>query len=734
MSGLTLLPERRENPITRVWTELTENVPVHRLVGVLCLALATTIVASGLVPAALLPGPIPLGLYLASLFTALLVGSWMTIFPERSREVFVAALLAAPVVWTTMLFTWDDGGRLISPIALLYTGAVAAAFCGRRVLIAQIVFDVVAVGFWVDLRTDALELILPRIIAHLTAVALFTVVVYVIRRRAERVREEFRSRSVIDPLTGLPNRRHVEAVAAQTVASARRLEREVFSLVVDIDRLKEINAVHGPAVGDEVITRVSSLVRSTLRPEDLLARVGGEELLALGLVRSQFEAVRVAERLRRAVRNAGLPMQVTCSVGVATAVPGGGTDPIEWVWNLTSVAEESMAAAKASGRDRVVAARQSGDVLGNALGLITARASSSGQPVAEASAPQPRWTTPEGTARLLAGTGLFGVLQVAWFLAVSQIGGLPRSVSSLIVAAATSILLACSVATLVRPRLGQMVFPVTIFTADVLWAALAWLDAYRDGFSSPMLVSIMSAWAAWLIRPWLLGVQLVVTYPLMWVVLRAGGAGAQAAAIDALIHGTAVGIAAFGLFLLRRHGEYLIAQSAAMSTTDQLTGLPNRRYLQERAAAIVAGAARLGVPVRAVMVDVDEFWQVNDQFGYAVGDHALIDVGRAVLRVLRPEDTLVRIGGDELVIVALGDHSEAKRTGERVSSAVATVFAGDELQLTCSIGVAAAVPPSRTDPVGWIMELIAAAAEDLRVDAESRGAEVENQPLSQSAQ
>jgi hypothetical protein len=119
VSGLTLLPERRENPITRVWTELTENVPVHRLVGVLCLALATTIVASGLVPGALLPGPVPLGLYLASLLTAMLVGSWMTIYPERSREVFIAALLAAPVVWTTMLFTWDDGGRLISPVALL---------------------------------------------------------------------------------------------------------------------------------------------------------------------------------------------------------------------------------------------------------------------------------------------------------------------------------------------------------------------------------------------------------------------------------------------------------------------------------------------------------------------------------------------------------------------------------------------------------------------------------------
>jgi diguanylate cyclase (GGDEF)-like protein len=128
------------------------------------------------------------------------------------------------------------------------------------------------------------------------------------------------------------------------------------------------------------------------------------------------------------------------------------------------------------------------------------------------------------------------------------------------------------------------------------------------------------------------------------------------------------------------------------ATTDQLTGLPNRRAL-ERALAQVDGEASL------LMVDLDHFKQVNDRFGHAAGDAALRHIAQIFSRTLREGDTAARVGGEEFALLLRGaGHRVAGEVAERVRRATADgrlMWAGNELHLTCSVGIATYPDPIR---------------------------------------
>ncbi len=718
---LTLLPDRRENRVSWAWARFTEDVPVARLVGMFILALATTTVATGLVAGTIASGATAIVLFVLTLVVLLSLGSWLVLMPMRSDVALVAALTLGPVIWTAMLFTWDDGGRVITPIALIYTGACAAAFCGTQVLMLQIALDLGAGIVYIALfgkSTVDVEhfvtdpVLVGRIITYLVALLLFTVGVYLLRRRARMLREGFHARSVLDDLTGLPNRRHVQTISAQLLASGLRQEREVYALVLDIDRLGAVNDEHGPVTGDEVISGVAKVARQALRPEDLLARIGGEELLGAGLVRSQFEAVRIAERLRLAIKRADLAADVTVSVGVATARPGQGVDPVEWIWNLTAVAEESLAAAKASGRDRIASARQNGDVLGDALEVVTARINPAST-VAKAPEPltNPRWARLDGVARIIGGVATVIALACAWWFHHVRDKN-PNTVLNDLVVALLVVMLAAGVTLLIRRKAQVDVVAVVIFCASFLWAASCLLIGRSDSFLPVMPAVITCGCAAWLLSRELFTVQLALTFPLMFVVMRSVGLPVATAVLDAVIQAGAVVIAALGLYLMRRNGEELIRQSAELATTDQITGLPNRRLLKERAPAIVAGASRQLVPVSAAVIDLDNFWQINERYGYPAGDKVLAEVGRVLYRTSRAEDTLLRIGGDDFVLISLGDPDEGRRAAYKAAAAVNGIWAYGS-PLVCSAGFAARHPEHGSDPMAWVMDLIREATEDL---------------------
>lgn len=110
-----------------------------------------------------------------------------------------------------------------------------------------------------------------------------------------------------------------------------------------------------------------------------------------------------------------------------------------------------------------------------------------------------------------------------------------------------------------------------------------------------------------------------------------------------------------------------------LASTDSLTGLPNRRAFEERAAAIVALARRYRTPLTVLMIDLDHFKQLNDRLGHAAGDRALQCMAEALRACLRDSDLACRYGGEEFcVLLSHADAPSAGRFDERLRTALAT--------------------------------------------------------------
>ena len=163
--------------------------------------------------------------------------------------------------------------------------------------------------------------------------------------------------AMIDPLTGLHNRRYglpcMERIAEHAIAT----ERPFAVLLIDLDHFKLVNDTWGHAAGDAVLAEVARRLRQELRACDLLARIGGEEFLA-ALPDTCFEAAHgIAERLRHTVCDApvltpgGVAVPVTLSIGLAMGAATDGAS--ERPDGLMARADRALMAAKTEGRNQV---------------------------------------------------------------------------------------------------------------------------------------------------------------------------------------------------------------------------------------------------------------------------------------------------------------------------------------------------------------------------------------------
>ena len=129
-----------------------------------------------------------------------------------------------------------------------------------------------------------------------------------------------------------------------------------------------------------------------------------------------------------------------------------------------------------------------------------------------------------------------------------------------------------------------------------------------------------------------------------------------------------------------------------LANNDALTGLPNRRLLEDRMEQALKAANREKQIVAVLFLDLDFFKVVNDTQGHLIGDKLLVNVATRLLALLRAEDTVARIGGDEFVVLLtkISDIKHVIATAEKVVSEVAKPFVIDEkvLQLGVSIGIA----------------------------------------------
>jgi len=154
------------------------------------------------------------------------------------------------------------------------------------------------------------------------------------------------SAAIVDPLTGLPNKRKIEEHLELAVSRAERSKLELAVLMIDIDLFKSYNDRFGRAAGDECLRSVAQAIASCVRrSSDVVARFGGEEFLVVMEKTSVVGALSEAEAIRRAVEASGA---VTVSVGCASAEPDGECSPE----SLVAAAEKALMAAKMLGRNR----------------------------------------------------------------------------------------------------------------------------------------------------------------------------------------------------------------------------------------------------------------------------------------------------------------------------------------------------------------------------------------------
>jgi diguanylate cyclase (GGDEF)-like protein len=176
-------------------------------------------------------------------------------------------------------------------------------------------------------------------------------------------RERVLRAGLVDYLTGWHNRRQMELRLSAELARARRTGGTVACVMVDVDYFKEINDLYGHAGGDVVLREVTGRLGSLIRASDSPIRFGGDELMLLLPDTALEGAVRLAERIRDAMR---LPVEidgdrncrVTLSMGIAAVtVEAGMSDGTRLGDGLLAAADAALYRAKAAGRDRFEVAR-----------------------------------------------------------------------------------------------------------------------------------------------------------------------------------------------------------------------------------------------------------------------------------------------------------------------------------------------------------------------------------------
>jgi diguanylate cyclase (GGDEF)-like protein len=159
--------------------------------------------------------------------------------------------------------------------------------------------------------------------------------------------------ALTDELTGLNNRRQVMARLEEEFQRSIRLGEPICLISLDIDRFKHINDTHGHPIGDLVLKRVAERLQSSIRPYDVVGRVGGEEFLIIAPATPSDEAVSLAERIISAIGKETItegPARVTVTASAGVAVIDTRDKDID---DLLRRADRALYQAKADGRNRV---------------------------------------------------------------------------------------------------------------------------------------------------------------------------------------------------------------------------------------------------------------------------------------------------------------------------------------------------------------------------------------------
>jgi diguanylate cyclase (GGDEF)-like protein len=263
------------------------------------------------------------------------------------RGVLSAGIIAT-YIWLTAIEFWRgrDEGLVSRWPAIVVLVAHGGVFLLRTPLSAVVP--------WSSATEPALASAWMTVISTEALLATISVAFILLAMAKERTELRHKTAAMIDPLTGLFNRRAFLEAAVRLIHRQIVNERPVAVFMIDLDRFKSINDQFGHSTGDAVLRIFAQIVRTKLRVTDLVGRLGGEEFALVLADACRDNAFAVAERIRQAFAAAaavvdGHEVMATTSVGVAII-----QDPEQDLKTLLTQADQALYRAKAGGRDRVV--------------------------------------------------------------------------------------------------------------------------------------------------------------------------------------------------------------------------------------------------------------------------------------------------------------------------------------------------------------------------------------------
>jgi diguanylate cyclase (GGDEF)-like protein len=270
--------------------------------------------------------------------------------PQFAEAIAIRSLLSNTIVtaflWLTAVEFWRGRDeRLLSrwpAIFILFShGAIFLLRSPMSVLLGP-ASDPALASAWMN------------VISTEEVLATISIAFILLAMAKERTELLHKNAALLDPLTGLANRRAFLDAAAQLTQTQTARDVPVAVFMIDLDRFKSVNDRFGHSVGDEVLRIFAESAQVNLRPTDIVARLGGEEFAVLLVDACRDNAFKAAERIRStfaalAATVAGHAVNATASIGVAII-----QDPQQDIHALLGQADQALYRAKARGRNRVV--------------------------------------------------------------------------------------------------------------------------------------------------------------------------------------------------------------------------------------------------------------------------------------------------------------------------------------------------------------------------------------------
>jgi diguanylate cyclase (GGDEF)-like protein len=261
--------------------------------------------------------------------------------PLRGWALLTVAVAASFVAYT---YASREAGEALTVVLLIPVGWVAIFLPGRLVMLS-VAMNTMAFG-WVALREETAARWLVFTVRSLTLLVLASALHFLVAglRRAQHQAE----RASLDSVTGLVSRpRMLDILDALHFGG----DRQAALVVLDLDYFKQVNDVHGHLAGDQALKDVANVLRSVTREEDVLARWGGEEFLALLPRVPEHDIYAAADKLRAAIgdhtfRIEGAAVRLTASAG-ATPIRVGAS-----IRALIAAADDALYQAKRRGRNQ----------------------------------------------------------------------------------------------------------------------------------------------------------------------------------------------------------------------------------------------------------------------------------------------------------------------------------------------------------------------------------------------